>query len=222
MTEEKAIRADGATGVVAFDADGDTVTDLVFFGPSGPPRLLRNGRLGPFVADARLDALGPAVSGTVGDVDGDGILDLVLVRPDGALALARGDGRGGYALDPGFPTVRLDAKFAAVGDFDGDGRPDVLAVGTHVSVVRGLANARWRVEGTSLPADRARRASRSPTSTATAISTSSSSRRARRPACCATRRRGRIPRCGCGSAACPTGSRDAPGRTCAGSAPRSR
>ena len=148
---EKAFRADGASGLVAFDADGDGVTDVVVFAPPGPPRLLRNGRLGPWVADARLDALGPAVSGTVGDVDGDGAFDLVLVRPDGSLALARGDGRGAYALDPGFPTTRLGARFAAVADFDGDGRPDVLAVGRHVSLVRALGDGRRRVEGTNLP-----------------------------------------------------------------------
>ena len=151
VSDEKAIRADRATGVVAFDADGDGVGDLVFFGPAGPPRMLRNGRLGPFITDARLDALGPAVSGTVADVDGDAALDLLLVRPDGALALGRGDGRGAYVVDPSFPTLRLGAQFACVADFDGDGRQDVLAVGRHVTLVRGLANGHWRVEGTNLP-----------------------------------------------------------------------
>jgi Flp pilus assembly protein TadD len=149
-TVEKAVRADAATAVVAFDADADAVTDLVFFGPAGPPRLLRNGRLGPFIADPRFESLGAAVSGTVGDADGDGNPDLVLVRESGALALARGDGRGGFALDPTFPTLRVGASFAAVGDFDGDGHPDVLAVGRRVTVIRGLGGARWRVEGMNL------------------------------------------------------------------------
>ena len=141
-----------ASTVVAFDADGDTVEDLVRFGPAGPPVLLRNGRLAPFSRTAAADALGEAVSGTVGDADGDGRLDLVLVRPDGRVALARGDGRGAFALDATFPTFTLEATAAAVADFDLDGRPDVLAFGRRVTLLRGLPSGGFRPGALALPA----------------------------------------------------------------------
>ncbi len=155
-TAERGLSSRDARGFAVFDADGDDrVQDLVVFGPSGPPRLLVNGRLDPFVADARLATLGEAVSGTVGDADGDGLLDLVLVRPDGRVALARGNGSGGYALDPTFPSLQFAASSAAVADFDGDGHPDVLLVGRRVTVLRGLPRGGWRPQGLSLPeADR--------------------------------------------------------------------
>ncbi len=150
-TAERGVEANDTRAVVAFDADGDTVSDLLWFGPPGPPRLRKNGRLAPFEPDARLDAYGPATSGTVGDADGDGFLDVVLVREDGGVALVRGNGAGAYGLDPTFPSRAFGATSAAIADFDGDGRPDVLLVGRRVTLLRGLERGGWRPEAVSLP-----------------------------------------------------------------------
>jgi len=70
-----------------------------------------------------------------GDLDGDGALDLVLaVHLRGLLAL-RGDGRGGFTRAgeglefAGAAAAPFSSRAIRVGDFDRDGRPDVLALG---------------------------------------------------------------------------------------------
>ena len=62
-----------------------------------------------------------------GDWDLDGYGDLI-VKDGGVLWLYRGIGRGKFAARrPGSPRVSADVtKLAAVGDFTGDGRPDLM------------------------------------------------------------------------------------------------
>jgi hypothetical protein len=148
-TAERGVGAKDAGTVMAFDADGDGIADLVWFAPTEPPRLLRNGRLAPFLEDARFHDFGVAPSGTVGDADGTGS------RPRARAArrqrsLVRGTARG-YGLDPTFPSRPFGATSAAIADFDGDGHPDVLLAGRRVTLVRGLARGGWRPESISLP-----------------------------------------------------------------------
>jgi len=123
--------------VAAADYNGDGIQDLVVTGGwPGISMLLGNGdaTFTPYTLPVALpySVLGP----TAADLNGDGIPDLVLVdesSPDLEILLGRGDGT--FAEGPVVPTPDLGAEgasggaiAAAVGDFNGDGIPDVLAM----------------------------------------------------------------------------------------------
>lgn len=76
------------------------------------------------------------------DLDGDGDPDLVTADQDhGTVSVLLGDGRGGFAPPPGSPFPAGDGPYPfAVGDLDGDGRPDLAVpgfLGTAVTLLRG-------------------------------------------------------------------------------------
>jgi tetratricopeptide (TPR) repeat protein len=86
-----------------------------------------------------------------GDLDGDGQLDLALTRHDadgrGRLLVLRGDGAGGFADVTA--TMGLDAVSeplsCALGDYDNDGRPDLLVGGAGgAQLLRGSEDGRLR------------------------------------------------------------------------------
>jgi hypothetical protein len=119
------------------DLDGNGVDDLVA-GFSGGDRVLMNpGFLqGADAPDLRCSAAG-AEPRALGDLDGDGVADLVLV--DGAQVEWVSDPSTTcstphplFTLDvhPGFTSAVL----VAVVDLNGDGRPDVLTLGTSLHV----------------------------------------------------------------------------------------
>jgi trimeric autotransporter adhesin len=90
---------------------------------------------------------GPISSLAVADLDGDGATDLVMVPPGGGgLYVARANSSGGFGplqsySAPGtfYPSQYGPAR-VATGDFNGDGKPDVVVTDTELNAVSVLLN----------------------------------------------------------------------------------
>ncbi len=83
------------------------------------------------------------------DVDGDGDPDLLSADQDhGTVTVLLSDGRGGFTPAPGSPFPAGDGPYPfAVGDLDGDGRPDLAVpgfLGTAVTLLRGDGEGGFR------------------------------------------------------------------------------
>ena len=119
-------------GTVA-DVNMDGKPDLIVAGPnSGIDVLLGNGH-GSFQSPVAYDAEGyPYISIAIGDVNGDGILDLVgakRIGPDNSTGLVNvllGNGDGTFQSPLSYPSGGTDAWSVAIGDFNSDGKPDVV------------------------------------------------------------------------------------------------
>jgi hypothetical protein len=129
------------TGLVAADFNRDGHLDLVETNRDGTVNVLLGNGDGTFRDPV---ALLPGVlpsSVAAGDLRGNGITDLIvtntgLTNPDVSVLLGNGDGT---FQDPVSYQVGTGAGAALVGDFNGDGIPDlaVLSAGNAVSVLRG-------------------------------------------------------------------------------------
>jgi hypothetical protein len=116
------------------DVNGDGIADLVFRTRTGISERLGNGD-GTFQDPINLtlsaDA-GNAILG-IGDFNNDGQLDLVILNPAAfgqshSLSVLLNNGSGSFATAPSYPTAMFDGVVAA-GDFNGDGRPDLVVAG---------------------------------------------------------------------------------------------
>lgn len=111
------------------DFDGDRLTDIVARDTAGRLFLYRG--YGGYVKRTQIGSGWQGFTSifSPGDFDGDGASDIMARAADGRLLLYRGNGRGGWAA-AGTVVGRGWAAFTAltgIGDFDGDGRRDVLA-----------------------------------------------------------------------------------------------
>jgi hypothetical protein len=111
--------------LVAADLDNDMLPDFVVISPSGGAVVMNQGSL-QFTSK-----LYPQLKGTsaaVARMDSDRYPDLVLSNEVG-IAIHQGGPDGSFKEKPTFFALEpASARSLAVADFDGDGRPDVVAI----------------------------------------------------------------------------------------------
>ena len=124
--------------VIATDDDGGVDLNFLIKATVGPGtwyvevRGYSNSTVGSYLLDVAFEMSArsrqPQVSRRLGDFDGDGHDDVLLRRDDGAWWLYAMDGRRHVPARSGFADLTRNLRYnvAGVGDFDGDGRDDVL------------------------------------------------------------------------------------------------
>ncbi len=118
-----------------YGTDDDTRTVVQFLFGHGDGRF--------FAAQALPGAgLGLEMAPTfaLADFSGDGVVDIVTTPPGtaGGLVLQRGSAEAVFSAPAAIPGTSGRALLVASGDFDGDGRPDVVTSANGLTVLRGL------------------------------------------------------------------------------------
>ena len=122
-----------ADGLAAGDFNADGLPDLVFSAASdvAPAQLgVIFGSANGTLQSPRSYVVGPSPGQPLlADLNGDGVLDLVepaAYGTSGNLSVLLGNGDGSFQPAVSYPAA-AGAHFVAVGDFNGDGKPDLAA-----------------------------------------------------------------------------------------------
>lgn len=110
---------------IARDIDGDGRIDIVLGGSDGSVELFRGIESRRFSSPTTVVAGDlPVQALAAADFDADGALDLVVGR-EGANLLLRNDGSGAFAVSE-LPGGEGDTYGVAIGDMNGDAKPDIV------------------------------------------------------------------------------------------------
>ncbi len=127
-----ALSAAAPNGIAAYDFNGDKTTDIVVSDRNSKQITLFLSKSGGFAAGKTIavESLPNAI--TVADVNGDKKPDLLVANgggngktDHGSVSVLLGNGKGGFTSSGNFPALNNPTSLT-VGDFDGDGKMDVL------------------------------------------------------------------------------------------------
>ncbi len=111
------------------DLNGDSRLDLVYLAGCPTARLgTGNGGFGPALCSTDPQGRLSGVAQVVADLTGDGLPDIAVVDASGGhLSIGRGDGTGRFSFLRRLSGVGNQVNSVTVGDFTGDGQPDLVA-----------------------------------------------------------------------------------------------
>jgi hypothetical protein len=146
------------------DLDGDGIQDLMVTSrdSDNPPRpgtyvsAWLGSRYGTFTPRSMVN-IESAGAVALGDFNARGMLDVVIAN-GGSVSVAQGNGNGTFRATPSYPLNRR-AESVAVGDFDGDGRSDVVATDVQLRIAVLMGNGDGTLRRASAFADLGRHGS---------------------------------------------------------------